>query len=87
MKAMKAIALEEVRANFDQYLTLAQVQPIAIVEAGKPVGFLIGLLDPDDWWEECLLKHPKFLSHVAEQRRQLRSGQGKTLEDIRSRYE
>jgi len=84
---MKAIALEEVRANFDQYLTLAQVQPIAIVEAGKPVGFLIGLLDPDDWWEECLLKHPKFLSHVAEQRRQLRSGQGKTLEDIRSRYE
>lgn len=84
---MKAIALEEVRANFDQYLNLAQVQPIAIVEAGKPVGFLIGLLDPDDWWEECLLKHPKFLSHVAEQRRQLRSGQGKTLEEIRSRYE
>ncbi len=84
---MKAIALAEIRANFEQYLDLAKTQPIAIVDQGKPVGFLIGLLDPDNWWEECLLRHPKFLSHVAEQRRQLRSGQGKTLEEIRARYE
>lgn len=84
---MKTVAVEEISRNFDQYINLAQTQPIAILQAGKPVGFLIGFLDPEDWWEELLLQHPKFLAHIAEQRRSLRAGQGKTLEDVRSRFD
>jgi len=47
----------------------------------------MGLEDPEDWWEELLLHNPKFLSRVAQARKDLREGKGVSIEEIRAKYE
>ncbi|MBC6478487.1 MAG: hypothetical protein GDA56_12610 [Hormoscilla sp. GM7CHS1pb] len=51
------------------------------------MGILIGLEDPEDWWEELLLHNPKFLERIAQARKHLQEGKGVSIEEIRAKYE
>lgn len=55
-------------------------------DRGVPAGILIGFSNSEDWWEELLLRHPKFQARVAQARKSLREGRGRTLEQIKEKY-
>ncbi len=47
---------------------------------------LIGFEDPDDWWEELLLRNPAFQARVAKARKSFQEGRYVTLEEVREEY-
>jgi hypothetical protein len=47
---------------------------------------LIGFEDPDDWWEELLLRNPAFQARVAKARQNFRQGRFSTIEEVREEY-
>jgi len=48
----------------------------------KMIAVIVGFEDEDDWLEYRLLKDEKFLSRIAESRRQYKEGKYKTLEEL-----
>lgn len=84
---MKQVSLEEVANDLSGYLQLAQKDYVVITRQGAPVGLLIGLEDPEDWWEKLLLHHPSFLERIARSRKSLREGKGVSIEEIRAKYD
>jgi hypothetical protein len=58
-----------------------------ITRHGVPAGLLIGFEDPDDWWEEMLLRNPRFQERIEQARQSLREGKGITLEELREKYD
>jgi hypothetical protein len=48
---------------------------------------LVGFENPEDEWEELLLRDPRFKARVAEARKSLREGQGITLEQFLEKHE
>ncbi len=48
---------------------------------------LVGFEDPEDWWEELVLRDPRFKARVAEARKSLREGQGITLEQFQAKHD
>ena len=53
---------------------------------GVPAGILIGFEDPEAWWEELLLRDPRFRARVAQARSSLRDGQGISIEQLREKH-
>ena len=48
---------------------------------------LIGFEDPEAWWEEMLLRDPRFQERVAQARSSLRNGQGISIETLREKHD
>lgn len=84
---MKQVSIEEVETDLSCYLQQAQKDSVIITREGVAVGIIMGLEDPEDWWEELLLHNPKFLSRVAQARKDLREGKGVSIEEIRAKYD
>ncbi|CAN5853349.1 hypothetical protein BH10CHL1_BH10CHL1_22990 [soil metagenome] len=65
---------------FSTYGAEAAAYVVAMVPVltrhGVPAGILIGFEDPEDWWEETLLRHPQFQARIA------RAGKVITLEQL-----
>ena len=57
-----------------------------ITRHGVPTGILIGFEDPETWWEELLLRDPRFRARVAQARSSLRDGQGISIEKLCEKY-
>ena len=83
---MIRVPLNEVKDELSQYLRMAEKEDVIITRHGVPAGLLIGFADPEDWWEEMLLRNPRFQARVEQARQSLRAGQGSTLEEIRQKY-
>jgi prevent-host-death family protein len=83
---MKQVSIEEIKNNLSGYLEIAEKERIVITRDGKPVGILIGLEDTEDWWEELLLRDPRFEAEVAQARQSLREGKGISIEEMRAKY-
>jgi len=49
------------------------------------VGILIGLENPEDWWEELLLRNPDFVERIAQARNSLKEGKGISMEQVRAK--
>jgi prevent-host-death family protein len=81
-KAMKKVALSEVKDDLSKYLRLAEKQQVIITRHGKPAGVLIGFADEDDWFDFCLENDPRFLKRIAAAREGLHAGRGLRLEDV-----
>lgn len=79
---MKQVTLEEVTADLQKYLRMAQSEDVVIVRQGQPAGLLIGFESADDWDDYRIEGDPRFLSRVAEARQSLRDGRGVRLEDL-----
>ncbi len=81
---MIQVPLYEVKNDLSRYLRLAEKEDIIITRHGVPAGILIGFEDPEDWWEEALLRHPQFQARIARARQSVREGQGVTIEQLRA---
>lgn len=83
---MKQVSIEEVINNLSGYLEITEKEYVVITRNGIPAGILIGLEDAEDWWEELLLREPRFQERVARSRQSLREGKGISIEKLREKY-
>lgn len=82
MRAMKQVALSELKDDLSRYLRMAENEEIVITKHGKPAGILVGFASEDDWFDYRLEHDPRFLQRVARARQSLRSGKGVKLENL-----
>lgn len=83
---MIQIPLNQVKDDLSRYLRMAEKEDIIITRHGIPAGILIGFEDPEAWWEELLLRDPRFRERVAQARSSLRDGQGISIEKLREKH-
>lgn len=72
--------------DLSRYLRMATTEDIVITRHGVPAGILIGIEDPEDLWEDLLLNTPEFMARIAQARASLRTGNYKTLAEIKAKY-
>jgi prevent-host-death family protein len=82
VKAMKRVALSEIKDDLSRYLRLAESEEIVITKHGKPAGLLVGFASEDDWFDYKLEHDPRFLQRIARARQSLQAGKGVKLEDL-----
>ncbi|GAB4191189.1 MAG: hypothetical protein Fur006_34070 [Coleofasciculaceae cyanobacterium] len=83
---MKQVSIDEVKNDLSGYLQVAEKESVVITRDGHPVGILIGFEDSEDWWEELLLRDPRFEAEIAQARQSLKDGKGISIEDLRAKY-
>jgi prevent-host-death family protein len=83
---MKQVPLNEVKDDLSRYLRMAATENIVITRHGVPAGILIGLEDPEDYWEELLLNTPEFKARISQARANIRQGTYKTLAEVKAKY-
>jgi prevent-host-death family protein len=83
---MIRIPLSRVKDDLSRYLRLAEKEDIVITRHGVPAGILIGFEDPEAWWEELLLRDPRFRVRVAQARSSVREGRGISIEELQEKY-
>ena len=81
-KAIKKVALSEVKDDLSKYLRMAENEEILITRHGKPAGVLVGFGSDDAWFEYQLENDPRFLQRIERARQSLRNGKGVKLEDL-----
>ncbi len=79
MKAMKRVALSEIKDDLSKYLRLAENEEIVITRHGKPAGLLVGFASDGDWFDYRLENGPRFLRRIARARESLGAGRGSGL--------
>ncbi len=79
--------LNQVKDELSRYLRVAETEDVIITRHGVPAGMLIGFENPAEWWEEMLLRDPRFKARVAQARAGLREGKGLTIEELRAKYD
>lgn len=82
VKAMKQVALSEMKDDLSKYLRLAESEEIVITRHGKPAGVLVGFASEDDWFDYKLEHDPRFLQRIARARQSLQAGKGVKLEEL-----
>src|ERR1700732_4253866 len=82
VKAMKQVALSEIKDDLSKFLRLAENEEIVITRHGKPAGLLVGFASEDDWFDYKLEHDPRFLQRIARARASLQAGKGVKLEDL-----
>jgi prevent-host-death family protein len=83
---MIRIPINRVKDDLSRVLRMAEKEDVIITRHGVPAGILIGFEDPDAWWEELLLRDPRFRARVAQARGSLREGRGVGIEELREKY-
>ena len=83
---MIRVPLNELKDDLSRYLRMAEKQDIIITRHGVPAGILIGFEDPEAWWEELLLRDPRFRERITQARGHLREGRGVSIEESRKKY-
>src|SRR5262245_24449105 len=82
VKAMKKIALSEIKDDLSKYLRLAENEEIVIAKHGKPAGILVGFASEDDWFDYKLDHDPRFLRRIARARESVLAGKSVRLEEV-----
>jgi prevent-host-death family protein len=83
---MRQVPIDEIKNDLSGYLQVAETESVIITRDGQPVGILIGLEDTEDWWEELLLREPRFNTEIAQARQSLKQGKGISIEELRAKY-
>jgi prevent-host-death family protein len=83
---MIQVPLNQVKDDLSRYLRLAEKEDVIITRHGIPAGILIGFEDPEEWWEELLLRDPRFRARVAHARTALQTGRGISIEQLREKH-
>ncbi|MBR8838830.1 MAG: type II toxin-antitoxin system prevent-host-death family antitoxin [Stigonema ocellatum SAG 48.90 = DSM 106950] len=83
---MRQVPIDELKNDLSGYLQVAEKESVIITRDGQPVGILIGLEDAEDWWEELLLREPRFETEIAQARQSLTQGKGISIEQLRAKY-
>jgi len=82
VKAMKKVALSEVKDDLSKYLRIAEKEEVVITRHGKPAGVLVGFASDDQWFDYQLENDPRFLQRIQRARASLRKGKGVKVEDL-----
>jgi prevent-host-death family protein len=82
VRAMKQVALSEVKDDLSKYLRLAETEEIVITRHGRPAGVLVGFGSEDDWFDYKLEHDPRFLRRIERARQSLREGKGVPIEHL-----
>ena len=82
VKAMKEVALSEVKDDLSKYIRMAEKEAIVITRHGKPAGVLVGFASEDDSFDYRLENDPRFLKRIEQSRQSLRRGEGIKLENV-----
>jgi len=82
VRAMRKVALSDIKDDLSKYLRLAEREEIVITRHGKPAGLLVGFASEDDWFDYKLEHDPRFLQRIAAARQSLQAGKGVKLEDV-----
>jgi len=83
---MIQVPLNKVKDDLSRYLRMAENEDVIITRHGVPAGILIGFEDPEVWWEELLVRDPRFRERVAQARSSLQEGHGITIEQLREKH-
>jgi prevent-host-death family protein len=83
---MKQVSIDEVKNDLSGYLQVAETESVVITRDGQPVGILIVLEDAEDWWEELMLRDPRFEAEIAQARQSLKEGKGISIEEMKAKY-
>ncbi len=83
---MIQVSIDDVAKDLSSHLQMAEDDYVVITRQGEAIGILIGLEDPEDWWEELLLHNPRFLDSIDQARQNLKKGKGTTIEELREQY-
>ena len=83
---MKQVSIDEVKNDLPGYLQLAEKESVVITRDSRPVGILIGLEDAEDWWEDLMMRDPRFEAEIAQARQSLKEGKGISIEKLRAKY-
>ena len=83
---MKQVSMDEVKNDLSGYLQIAERESVIITRDGQPVGILIGFDDAEDWWEELMLRDPRFEVEIAQARQSLKEGKGISIEEMKAKY-
>jgi len=84
---MKQVPIDEVKRDLSGYLQLAETESVVILRDGQPVGILVGLEDPEDWWEDLIMRDLRFKADISQARQSLKEGKGISLEELRVKYD
>ena len=76
---MKQIQLSEVQNNLLQFLQMAQGEDIILMHEGKPVGYLVGFADEDDWIDDLMLHNEEFQTRLRRSLQDAREGRIATV--------
>jgi len=71
---MKQIQLSEVQKDLLQFLQMAQEEDIILMYEGKPVGYLVGFADEDDWIDYLMLHNEEFQTRLRRSLQDAREG-------------
>lgn len=61
---MKQIQIGEVQKELLRFLIMAQEEDIIVIDEGKPVGYLVGFADEDDWIDYLMLHNEEFQTRL-----------------------
>jgi prevent-host-death family protein len=65
VKAMKKVALSEVKDDLSRYIRMAEKEAILITRHGKPAGVLVGFTSEDDWLDYRLENDPRLTRNAS----------------------
>lgn len=82
VKAVKKVALSEVKDELSKYLRIAEKEEIVITRHGKPAGVLVGFASDDEWIDYQIENDPRFLQRIERARESLRKGKAVKLEGV-----
>jgi prevent-host-death family protein len=82
VKAMKKVALSEVKDDLSRYLRVPENEEVVITRHGKPAGVLVGFASEEQWFDYQLENDPRFLERIERARESLRKGKGVRLQDV-----
>ncbi len=83
---MRTIELKSLSKVVRNRVLQALDEPVLVTDQGDPILVIRNLLD-DDVADELIAQHPDFESSIERARQQKRSGQVKTLAELRHKYE
>ena len=84
---MIRIPLNQVKDDLSRILRLAEKEDVIITRHGVPAGIRIGVENPEDWWEELLLRDGRFRERVVQARDSVREGRGISIEELREKHD
>jgi PHD/YefM family antitoxin component YafN of YafNO toxin-antitoxin module len=84
---MKTVPLSEVKDDLSRYLRASEKEDIVITRHGKPAGILKGFGSEEEWFEYRLLNDPRFLKRVDKARKEIKAGNGVSLEALKAEAE
>ena len=79
---MITASISEIKNDFSAFVSQAKGEDVIVTNHGKPVAYIRGFEDEDDFIEHRLLNDPRFQGIVERAREDYHAGRVTRLEDI-----